>query len=51
MKLIRKQWLTFYQRVLGGLLVMLGFSGCDGKGMHLRDNDGKLMLCRLNELA
>ncbi len=27
------------------------FRYCEGNGMHLRDNDGKLMLCRLNDLA
>ncbi len=27
------------------------FRYCEGNGMHLRDNDGKLMLCRLNELV
>ncbi len=35
MKLIRKQWLAFYQKVLGGLLVMLGFSGCDNIGADM----------------
>ncbi len=32
MKQIRKQWLIFYQKILGVLLVMLGFSACDGEG-------------------
>ncbi len=35
MKLIQKQWLSFYQKVLGGLLVMLGFSGCDNIGADM----------------
>ncbi len=35
MKQIRKQWLAFYQKALGGLLVMLGFSGCDNIGADM----------------
>ena len=32
MKEERKQWLHFYNRILSGVLVLLGFNACDGTG-------------------
>jgi hypothetical protein len=36
--------------VLTGLLAIFGFSKCEGTGMHLHDDDGKLLVCHYSRI-
>ncbi len=44
MKQIRNKWLGLYQKMLGGLLILLGFSSCDKENPNNEEPGGGLCM-------